>query len=214
MCALAARLDRQGFDVEILSYRSNGRSLAQMTDEIQSSLPERIINRFDIVAHSLGGLVGHQLAARLGASTISKVAMLGSPFLGTRAAEVIVRSRIARFIYGPIWNDLLPEERRKHDFSIDGIDMGMIAGVLPGTRFLPRGASDGLIPLASTKGTCFQHHIAIPASHASLLISKVAADNIGFFLKCGRFLQQSEGSHSDDFTPEQFPAVSQPQSSL
>lgn len=88
MCALAARFDRQGFDVEILSYRSNGRSLAQMTDEIQSSLPERIINRFDIVAHSLGGLVGHQLAARLGASTISKVAMLGSPFLGTRAATV------------------------------------------------------------------------------------------------------------------------------
>lgn len=214
MYVLAARLGRLGFDVEVLSYRSHGQSLAQMTDEIQAILPERFNGRFDVVAHSLGGLVGHQLAQRLGSATINKVVMLGSPFLGTRVADVLVRSRVARFIYGPIWSDLLPEERRKHDIRIEGIEMGMIAGVIPGTRLLPRRASDGLIPLASTKGACFKHHVTIPASHATLLISKAAADNVGSFLKSGHFLQASEGSQSGGFTPGQSPVACQPQSSF
>lgn len=214
MYVLAARLGRLGFDVEVLSYRSHGQSLAQMTDEIQAILPERFNGRFDVVAHSLGGLVGHQLAKKLGSSTINKVVMLGSPFLGTRVAGVLVKSCVARFIYGPIWSDLLPEERQKQDVRIEGIEMGMIAGIIPGTRFLPRGASDGLIPLASTKGACFDHHIAIPASHATLLISKAAADNVGSFLKFGHFLQATEDSHSDGVTPEQSPVACQPQSSF
>jgi pimeloyl-ACP methyl ester carboxylesterase len=214
MYVLAARLGRLGFDVEVLSYRSHGQSLAKMTDEIQAVLPERFNGRFDIVAHSLGGLVGHQLAKRLGPSAIRKIVMLGSPFLGTRAAGVLVRSRLAKYMYGPIWSDLLPEVRRQFDFRIDGIEMGMIAGIVPGTRFLPRGASDGLIPLTSTKAACLNDHIAIPASHATLLISKAAADNVGSFLKSGHFLQTSQGSRSDDATPERSPAAYQPQSSI
>jgi pimeloyl-ACP methyl ester carboxylesterase len=214
MYVLAARLGRMGFDVEVVAYRSHGQSLSQMTDEIQSALPERFNGKFNVVAHSLGGLVGHQLAERLGSKAISKVVMLGSPFLGTRAAGFLANSWMARFIYGPIWSDLLPEVRREHDIRIEGVELGMIAGVIPGTRFLPRGASDGLIPLASTKGGCFNHHIAIPASHATLLISKVAADNVGSFLTFGYFLQASQGSQSDGFTPEQSPVASQPQPSF
>jgi hypothetical protein len=213
MYILAARLGRMGFDVEVLAYKSHGQSLSQMTDEIQAALPERFKGRFDIVAHSLGGLVAHELAKRLGATAISKVVMLGSPFLGTRAAGVMVRSRVARFIYGPIWSDLLPAVRRNLDVRVDGVTMGMIAGVIPGTRFLPRGASDGLIPLASTKGISFAQHITIPASHATLLISKTVAENVGSFLKYGHFLQASEGTTSSGFTPEQSPDACLHQSS-
>jgi pimeloyl-ACP methyl ester carboxylesterase len=214
MYILAARLGRLGFDVEVLSYRSHGQSLTQITDEIEASLPARFNCRFDIVAHSLGGLVAHQLATRLGSDAINKVVMLGSPFLGTRAADVLVKSRLARLIYGPIWSDLLPVERRKHDVRIDGVDFGMIAGVVPFTRYLPRGESDGLIPVSSTKGTLFKQHITISASHATLLISKAAAEHAGSFLQHGHFLQASEGSQSGGFKPEQSQAVYQPQSSF
>lgn len=214
MYILAARLGRLGFDIEVLSYRSHGQSLSQMTDEVAANLPDRFNGRFDIVAHSLGGLVAHQLAMRLGPKAINKVVMLGSPFLGTRAADVLIRSRIARLLYGPIWADLLPVERQKHDVQIEGIEFGMIAGVVPLTRFLPKGASDGLIPVTSTKGAAFKQHITIPASHATLLISKAATENIGSFLLHGHFLPASEGSQSGGFTPERSPDAFQPQSSI
>lgn len=203
MYILAARLGRMGFDVEVLAYKSHGQSLSQMTDEIQAAIPERFNGRFDIVAHSLGGLIAHELARRLGSAVISKVVMLGSPFLGTRAARVIVRSRVARFIYGPIWSDLLPAVRRELDVRVDGVTMGMIAGVIPGTRFLPRGASDGLIPLTATRGVSFAQHITIPASHATLLISKTAAENVGSFLKYGHFIQANHQATSSGVTPGQ-----------
>lgn len=187
MCCLAARFRRIGYNVEVLSYRSRGQSLSQMTDEIQTKLPESFKGRFNIVAHSLGGLVAYELAKRLGSRSVEKVVMLGTPFLGTSLAGSIANSRMCRFIYGPIWHDLVPEVRRQQDVRIEGIEMGMIAGVVPGSQFFPGGPTDGLVPLTSTKGSCFSQCIEIAGSHAALLISRSAALKVAAFLRFGRF---------------------------
>jgi pimeloyl-ACP methyl ester carboxylesterase len=205
MYVLASRLGRMGFDVEVLGYRSKGRSLDDMANEIEASLPTRFAGRFDIVAHSLGGLVGHQLCKKLGPTSIKRMVMLGSPLLGSRFAEIMIRSRSAEWMYGPIWHDLRPDVRLEHDQTVDGVEYGMIAGVIPGSRYLPRGETDGLIRLSATRAKMLKEHMVLNASHAMLLINKSAAENAARFLIDGSF-HSIKRDQAPVVDPHQLPA--------
>lgn len=187
MALVASRLKKAGYDVESLGYTSSKQSLEGMADEIRRSIPKRFEDGFMIVGHSLGGLVGLTLADQLGPKVVNRMVMIGTPLLGSPAADIMLRTRLSSLLYGPIWSDLSPAERMQKDHAREGLQIGMVAGVVPGTGALPGGAGDGLIRLSSTQSKALTAHTTVRASHASLLVQKSVVDHANSFLRDARF---------------------------
>ena len=185
MQPLARRLRAQGFEPEVLGYRS-------VAAAPQAAI-ERLLGCLDgggpahVVGHSLGGLVAlHALDARPQAA-VGRVLCLGSPLCGSGAAAGLAKLPLSALYFG-----------RSGDILLGGctrwpqrFEVGMIAGSSPRGlgqwfgRF--QGEHDGTVAVDETRAPGLADHLVLPVSHMGMVLSREVARQAGCFLATGRF---------------------------
>lgn len=90
MLLLARRLKQDGFEVHCFAYNTVTGSLQTAVDKLAERLAQDP-RPVSLVGHSLGGLVALQTAQNLPVGRLDAVVLLGSPYQGAQAAQVLQR---------------------------------------------------------------------------------------------------------------------------
>ena len=167
------------------SLRDTVAGNAVRLDAYLQSLPERTVH---LVGHSLGGLVIRRLFQDFPEQRPGRVVTLGTPHTGSHVARRVRPGPLGSLLVGRAAEDGLLEGLPPWP---GGRELGVIAGRLAlgvGWLFpgLPR-PNDGTVAVAETRLEGMADHIAVPASHMGLLVSRQAARQTCQFLQHGRF---------------------------
>ena len=177
MQPLAKRLQHAGYRVRCWNYRSYFDSVDRHGDRLASWLATELQSesRFHIVAHSMGCIVVRAALSRSIPANLGRIVLLAPPNHGSPAARIASR-----------WlGDLIPPARElaAHPTSYvcqlpqtEGLEVGVLAA-----RF------DWLVPVRSTHLIGQRNHQVLPATHNSILLSRLAAQRIKSFLNTGEF---------------------------
>ncbi len=188
MLPLARRLQQAGFRTHRPSYRSLGRHL---DDNVR--LLERQVRTLGgpvhLLGHSLGGVLILRLLALAPDLPVARVILLGAPVRGSRLARQLSRFAPLRSLLGLSVADWL---RAPAATAAPGIEIGLIAGTrsLGIARLLREVAvpNDGVVAVAETRLDGVPEPLALPVSHAEMLLSARVARQVAAFLLDGRFL--------------------------
>ncbi len=188
MTPLACRLRSAGFETRVMPYKACWSSLDDIQQDVSKEIASSFSGEISLVGHSMGGLVARKIAERgLPGIGIRRVVMIGTPLLGSQIAQYFARLPLQSFPYGKLWPSLSPESCRGNAKAIDSVDMGMIAGSVPGGRWIFGEDTDGIVTVPATMGPELTAHATVPASHASLLLSGKVAAMTAHFIANGKF---------------------------
>ncbi|SDY64508.1 Alpha/beta hydrolase family protein [Lysobacter sp. yr284] len=184
MAWLGARLTAAGFQPETFAYAGAGAGPDAVVPKLVESLRRAPAH---VLAHSLGGLVTLRALQQHPELPVRRVVCLGSPLLGSSAADGLARHAWSAPVLG-----------RAAGLLLEGCppwqgqaQVGLIAGRTPHGlgRWFGRfeGDSDGTVAVAETRLAGLAAHAVIPASHSGLLFSAQAARMAEAFFRRGRF---------------------------
>jgi len=179
------------FGLTLQSYRYSAAfsSMLKITTQLDAFVRSLNATQVHFVGHSLGGLVIHRLLERFPQQPDGRVVFLGTPSIGSRAAERASRFAPVAHLMGPsVAEELLkPQERR---WSAPRA-LGIIAGTQPlGVGQLLASfdeENDGTVAVSETRMPGATDHVVMPVSHLGLLLSARVAHETGVFLTQGRF---------------------------
>jgi pimeloyl-ACP methyl ester carboxylesterase len=179
------------FALTLQSFRYSAAfsSMSRITTELDTFVRGLNATQVHFVGHSLGGLVIHRLLERFPQQPEGRVVFLGTPSIGSRAAERAGRFAPVAHLMGPSVSEelLQPQERR---WSAPRA-LGIIAGSQPigMGQFLGgfREDNDGTVAVSETRMPGATDHVVMPVSHLGLLVSARVAHQTGTFLTQGRF---------------------------
>ncbi len=187
MKPLAARLNNCGFKVTRYGYHSVRRGLRENVLRL-AALCEQVGTPLHLVGHSLGGLLIMTLLHHHPRIPVRRVALLGSPYANSAAAQGLSHSATGRGLLGLTIQDWLRQPRPPIPA---GVEAGIIAGNLSiglGRLFvrLPK-PNDGVVVLDETRVPQAADSIVVHTSHSGMLLSPKVAHAVCAFLKNGRF---------------------------
>lgn len=194
MGCLGQRLSRSGFQVDYFRYRSLRRTPAENAEQLNRFIRERGYDCVHLVAHSLGGLVLLHLFGRHPDQPPGRVVLLGSPVQGSAVARRLARHAWGRRLIG----------RSGEQGLVDGAPPwmgGRELGVVAGTSGLGIGRLLGGVD-GESDGTVMVSETVVPAAtdwslqdtgHMGMLFSSAVAEQVGEFLRAGRFSGRSSG---------------------
>jgi pimeloyl-ACP methyl ester carboxylesterase len=141
------------------------------------------------VGHSLGGLVIYRFLEQFPAQPPGNAVFLGTPCVGSRAAERAARfGPVAQLMGQSVAEELLRPRARRWTHARP---LGIVAGTQPiGMGQLLAGFAednDGTIGVSETRMPGATDHIALPVSHLGMLMSARVARETGLFLTQGHF---------------------------
>jgi pimeloyl-ACP methyl ester carboxylesterase len=163
--------------------------MSAITERLGAFVRELNAAEVHFVGHSLGGLVIHRFLERYPAQPPGRAVFLGTPCVGSRAAERASRfAPVAHLMGRSVAEELLkPRERRWTHQR----ELGIVAGTEPiGVGQLIAGFdedNDGTIAVSETRMPGASDHLVLPVSHLGLLLSARVAHQTGVFLTQGRF---------------------------
>jgi len=179
------------FSLELRSFRYSAVSAAmsevtQRLDDFVRELRSPVVH---FVGHSLGGLVIYRFLEQYPAQPAGGAVFLGTPCVGSRAAERAARFAPVAHLMGQWVAEVLlqPHERRwRHARPL---------GIIAGTQRLGFGQliadfredNDGTIAVSETRMPGAADTLVLPVSHLGLLLSARVAHETGLFLTQGRF---------------------------
>jgi pimeloyl-ACP methyl ester carboxylesterase len=187
---LRRRLAKEfGFDVHSFRYRAASSTMTQITASLQSFVRGLRATTLHLVGHSLGGLVIYRFLERYPKQPPGRVVFLGTPCVGSRAAEQAAHFRLVASMMGQsVAEELLC--RRERRWTMDR-PLGIIAGTQPlGVgQILAQFEEDcdGTVAVSETRLAGTSDHLVMPVSHLGLLVSARVARETGVFLQQGRF---------------------------
>ncbi|MGO1071200.1 esterase/lipase family protein [Lysobacter sp. CA199] len=184
MAWLGARLLAAGFEPEVFAYAGAGGGPEATIPRLIQSL-ERAPGH--VLAHSLGGLITLSALNEHPELPVRRVVCLGSPLLGSSAADGLARRAWSAPVLGRaaqlLHNGCPPWQGQA--------EVGLIAGRSPHGlgRYFGRfeGESDGTVAVSETRLPGLAEHAVIQASHSGLLFSVQAARMAESFFRRGRF---------------------------
>jgi pimeloyl-ACP methyl ester carboxylesterase len=181
----------QEFSLELHPFRYSATSsamseIAQRLDAFVRELRSSVVH---LVGHSLGGLVIYRFLERFPEQPDGKAVFLGTPCVGSRAAERAGRfAPVAHLMGQSVAEELLKPQQRRWDHARP---LGIIAGTQPlGFGQLVAGFdedNDGTIAVSETRMPGAADTLVLPVSHLGLLLSARVARETGLFLTTGRF---------------------------
>ena len=198
MYLIKRRLEREfGFRALLFSYPSVRGSLDENAAALSRFIKKQDIDSVHVVGHSLGGVLALRMLANDPDALPGRVVCLGSPLIGSRAAdylhaqvwaeEIIGRSLPAGVVEAAAsdWASHVCEQR----------EIGVIAGNVPlGFGRLVANFdedNDGSVGVSETRLAGLRDHLVMSVSHKGMLVSSDVADQAGSFLKRGEFLRDS-----------------------
>ena len=170
-------------------YAAASSAMGDITERLESFVRELQAPELHFVGHSLGGLVIYRFLERFPDQPPGRVVFLGTPCVGSRAAERAGRfAPVAHLMGHSVAEELLqPRERRWTQQR----PLGIIAGRQPvgfGQLFAQFDEeNDGTVAVTETCMPGATDHIVLPVSHLGMLISTQVAQETGLFLTEGRF---------------------------
>ena len=197
MWPMARRLKAAGFEVARAAYPSRRLTLEAATDRVagQVAMVSGGWSRVRLAGHSLGGVIARRLARTRPDLRIGRVVQLGSPNLGSAAAQRLSRYRLARWVFGPVLTQiaLLPTSVSRM------ANVGAIAGTVgvgaPRRLHGLAGPHDGLVSVRSAWAGAAAR-AAVPVIHSMLPFSRAAAGLTARFIKTGSFGQTGRQGHT------------------
>ncbi len=179
---LAWRLRRHG--LRAILYRYDARSAALPAAREALARLMAVSGAHYVVGYSLGGIVVADFC-RYHPRAYERAVVLGAPFRGSRAARRLYRCPAVRGLFGVAAPVLV------HGLRLGAIPrLGVVTGLKPYglARCLLAGrAHDGVLRACETRLRGARDAVALPLSHAGLVMSRVSARVIGTYLACGRF---------------------------
>ena len=199
---LGARLymARRGYETLNIKYTPLDGSIAEIADAAWAKIKQAGFDApdrpFHIIAHSMGGIVAHEMIARHNPTNLGRVVMWGTPLHGCEFADALNDSPLLGPIFKKLGGQPGQELQVKSDASFKdakiGYEAGMIAGV---SKLVPlsdifigeAGPHDGIVPLARTQHDGLKEHITLKISHVGMLMSPRVYLHTEHFLKSGCF---------------------------
>lgn len=185
---------RHGYDAHVFPYASLHGELDEIAGELLEFASECAGGdaRVHVVGHSLGGAIVYR-ALEIGLrDRPGHAVVMGSPLNGSRAAAGASRFPMLRPLLGPhVIAELAPVRGRC--WSCTGPRrLGAIAGsrrVGVGQLFAHFGDADhdGTVAVAETMIPGLDDHVVLPHSHIGMLFAHDVTDQVGHFLREGRF---------------------------
>jgi len=184
---LARRLRAAGFDCRRFDYATVGDTPERAVEQLCRRLHGAAPAQFDIVAHSLGGLVALQALRCDPELGVHRVVCLGSPLRGSSTAAALARWRIGPALLGRSAGLL---QQGLSEWQGDA-QVGLIAGRRPlglGRLIHPLPMPhDGTVRLAETELPGLADHIVLDTTHTGMLFSSAVAQQVIAFLRDGHF---------------------------
>ncbi|HES59660.1 MAG: hypothetical protein JW956_06145 [Calditrichaceae bacterium] len=194
MKLLSLRLEKAGFVVERIGYKSLNRSpkdiLRDITEQINADLPDTNYT-VHFVGQSLGGLMIRAYLDSNRIANLGRVVLIGTPNQGTPVVDKYRDSWWMK-ILGPMPR-ALGTDANSFPNSIDDpyYPVGIIAGNMKieiNEEMMP-GEDDGIVPLKSTILEAMTDMVIIETNHIFLPKSLPAAKQTIAFLRTGRFIK-------------------------
>ncbi len=214
MWALEMRLEDAGYEVESLNYSSLNKSVAEVQQQVRSQLydccNDNVATHY--VGYSLGGLLIRGFFADQANQAFvvnrRQVVMIGTPNNGTQIVDNFAEQQ---------WFKLLGDTTLALGTQSNSFPMGLplpdfSAGIIAGTESwsisddILAEASDGLVPVASTKLPNMADFVSVYANHSMLRYNGKVAEQTIHFLQYGQFDHQASlpsCAGADDCLPDQ-----------
>lgn len=195
MRLLGRTLHIAGFTPHIPWYPSWSMPLDAIADRIAEALAHQAIGRsrpVHFVGHSMGGLIGRAVIARLQPAGIGRMVMIGTPNGGSELADFCASQPLLRHILGHAEPALVT--RRDHpaiaSLAPPHYPVGVIAGdrPLPGMLRIVPAPHDGKVTVAATHLEGEADHIILPVSHVLMPFDSRVGRQTRAFLERGSFL--------------------------
>jgi pimeloyl-ACP methyl ester carboxylesterase len=181
---MAARLGEAGFECETFGYYGVARGPDAEVPTLVDTLARAPCH---VMAHSLGGLVAMQALVQHPQLPVERLLCLGSPLLGSGAAQGMRRHAWSALTLGRAATLL----ERGFERWNGRAQVGVIAGRSPmglGHLFGAfQGEHDGSVSVAETRLPGIADHAVVAASHSGMLFSPEVARLAIAFLRDGRF---------------------------
>ena len=181
----------QEFSLTLHSFRYSAAAstMSAVTARLEAFVRELRSPVVHLLGHSLGGLVIYRFLERFPEQPAGGVVFLGTPCVGSRAAERAARfGPIAHLMGQSVAEELLQPRERRWTHSRP---LGIIAGTQPlGVGQLLADfaePNDGTIAVSETRMPGAADHLLLPVSHLGMLLSARVAHETGLFLTHGRF---------------------------
>ena len=190
LSSLARRLRQLNFTVQTFSYSSVRADLRVNAGQLASFLAEFDADMVHLVGHSLGGILIRALFHFHPNQKPGRIVTLGTPHGGCRVAQHLSRHALWRRMMGKSVAQLLNGAPQR--WTPPPHEMGVICGMRSFgmgrllVRHLPR-PNDGLLTVKESAYPAARAHLALPVSHIGMLFSRAVADQVGAFLRNGRF---------------------------
>ena len=185
---LAYQLKKDSFDVDTWSYPTMHQTLSENADHLAAYCYSLGLQRLNLVAHSMGGLVAMKMLERTPAITCERLLLIGTPYTDSAAARRLAQFPGGDWLLGRSIREWLEEARPQL--------RACQAGVIAGTRGIGLGAligadlpqpHDGVVAVEETAVPGITERIEVHVGHTEMLFSSEVARQCGAFLRHGRF---------------------------
>ncbi len=194
LAPLARRLERAGYRVHRLRYRTHLSSLDEAVAAIDAQCRRcgaATAPRLHFVGNSLGALVLRAYLSERRPPNLGRVVLVAPPNRGSEIVDAIGDWPLFRALFGPLAGQLGTDgEALPQRLPVPDCEIGVLAGsrwVNPLGQLLLPSPHDGTISVASTRLPRMRDHRVLPYSHPFLARSRRAAEEILHFLREGRF---------------------------
>lgn len=190
MALVRRRIAQCGYDVRRFSYKTVRADFRENAEDLQAFLAELPRDAtVHLVGYSLGGLIIRALFHYFPDQRPGRIVNLGSPHLGSHAAN-----QFARFGGRPMLGRSIGELMAGRPQTWNppgGRDIGVLAGDVPigiGRLFpgLPK-PNDGTVSVAETRWPLCTDHIILHVTHWGMLLSRDVVSQTCHFLRAARF---------------------------
>jgi pimeloyl-ACP methyl ester carboxylesterase len=179
------------FSLELHPFRYSATAsvMSEIAERLDVFVRELRSSVVHFVGHSLGGLVIYRFLERFPEQPAGRAVFLGTPCVGSRAAERAGRFAPVGHLMGrSVAEELTKPQERRWDHARP---LGIIAGTQPlgfGQLFAAFNEdNDGTVAVSETRMPGATDTLVLPVSHLGLLLSARVARETGLFLTTGHF---------------------------